>query len=309
MDISYDAGKDKEPTDYQNIEECFSVAVDVVETAFENYENPAIMWTGGKDSTLTLYIVQQVAEDNGYELPKAIFIDHHQHFEEVHNFVERWSETIGMEVIYASNDDVAKCAEKPNDEIQVENLNERNRNEVREVLGYQDETFPFLLDTEVGNHLLKTVPFHQVVQENEFDAVFSGVRWDEQEARSDETFFSPRKNEDKYPPHDRVHPILPFTEERLWDAMWNFVVPDYVESYPKGYVPDGKDDLPKNLEPRDLPVSLKYFDGYRSLGSEVSTDKNTNTPAWKQDLDTEERAGRAQDKEGVMERLRDLGYM
>ena len=48
----------------------------------------------------------------------------------------------------------------------------------------------------------------------------------------------------------------------------------------------------------------------RSLGSEVSTEKTTEEPAWLQNLeDTTERAGRAQDKEDLMERLRDLGYM
>jgi phosphoadenosine phosphosulfate reductase len=82
------------------------------------------------------------------------------------------------------------------------------------------------------------------------------VRWDEQSARADETFFSPRHDAEKYPPHDRVHPILQFDGRALWDAMWGYVVPESVE-----------------------------------------------------DLDgTTEREGRAQNKEGLMERLRDLGY-
>ena len=42
----------------------------------------------------------------------------------------------------------------------------------------------------------------------------------------------------------------------------------------------------------------------------MSTEKTTAEPAWLQDLEgTTERAGRAQDKEDLMERLRDLGYM
>ena len=60
----------------------------------------------------------------------------------------------------------------------------------------------------------------------------------------------------------------------------------------------------------DIPVSPKYFAGFRSLGSEVSTEKSDEDPAWLQDIEnTTERAGRAQDKEDLMERLRDLGYM
>ncbi|MFB6185087.1 MAG: nodulation protein, partial [Haloarculaceae archaeon] len=116
---------------------------------------------------------------------------------------------------------------------------------------------------------------------------------------------------DIYPPHDRIQPILQFEERAVWDTFWNFVVPDTVEGYPDdGYVPQGQDDLPNDLTKDDVPVSPKYFAGFRSLGSEVSTDRAAEEPAWLQDLeDTTERAGRAQDKEDLMERLRDLGYM
>lgn len=309
MNVNYDAGKDESVQDYQSLDVCLQKAVEVTRTAFEEYDNPAIMWTGGKDSTLTLYVVNKVAEEYGYELPPAIFIDHFQHFDDLYNFVDNWSEKFDMEVIMASNDDVGGLVNEPNDDVRVQDLNDSNRSEVRDRLGYEEDTFPFLLDTEVGNHLLKTVPFHDAVENNNFDAVFSGVRWDEQEARADETFFSPRQDKSKFPPHDRIHPILQFSEERVWKATWDLVVPAYVDDYPTGHVPDSKTDLPSNVDLQDLPVSPKYFDGYRSLGSEVSTDKNSSDPAWLQDLDTEERAGRAQDKEGVMERLRDLGYM
>lgn len=309
MTIDHNDGDDESPADYQTLDDCLQKAVEVTRTAFEEYDNPAIMWTGGKDSTLTLYVVNQVAEEYGYELPPAIFIDHFQHFDDLYSFVDNWSDRFDMEVIMARNSDVNRLADSPNDNVRVSDLNDSNQQEVRENLGYEEDTFPFLLDTEVGNHLLKTVPFHDVVEERGFDAVFSGVRWDEQEARASETFFSPRQDEEMFPPHDRVHPILPFTEQRVWDATWKLVVPDYVEEYPAGHVPGDKEDLPEGVELEDLPVSPKYFDGYRSLGSEVSTDKNSDEPAWLQDLDTEERAGRAQDKEGVMERLRELGYM
>ena len=93
--------------------------------------------------------------------------------------------------------------------------------------------------------------------------------------------------------------------------MWNYVVPDTVEDFPaSGYVPQGYDDLPNGLTIDDIPVSPKYFEGFRSLGSEVSTKRSESDPAWLQNLEaTTERAGRAQDKEDLMGRLRDLGYM
>ncbi|MFB6076967.1 MAG: phosphoadenosine phosphosulfate reductase family protein, partial [Candidatus Nanohaloarchaea archaeon] len=83
----------------------------------------------------------------------------------------------------------------------------RNRDEVERLSQDYDEV-PWLMDTEAGNHLLKTVAMDELLETEGIDAVINGVRWDEQEARSDETFLSPRED----PDHVRVHPILPFTE-------------------------------------------------------------------------------------------------
>jgi len=108
---------------------------------------------------------------------------------------------------------------------------------VRDILEYEEDTFPFLLDTYVGNHLLKTVALNDALEEYGIDGVISGVRWDEQEARADETFFSPRHDPDLFPPHDRIQPILQFDEADVWDVFWNYVVPDSVAAFPNdGYV-------------------------------------------------------------------------
>jgi len=315
LDVDYADGEGEAPDDYPRLRAKIEKAVEVTRRGLEAYENPAVMWTGGKDSTLTLYFVKEVAEEYGLEKPSAIFIDHYQHFDDLLEFVERWSERWGFAVSYARNEDVGRYVEshglEPGDEIEVAALSEHNRHHVREILEYEEDTFPFLLDTYVGNHLLKTVALNDALEADGVDGIFSGIRWDEQEARADETFFSPRHDPDIYPPHDRIQPILQFDEAAVWDAFWHYVVPDAVAGYPEeGYVPQSFDDLPAGVEMDDVPVSPKYFRGYRSLGSEVSTDRAADDPAWLQDLDnTTERAGRAQDKEDLMERLRDLGYM
>jgi len=174
-------------------------------------------------------------------------------------------------------------------------LNEQNQHHIRDILEYEEDTFPFLLDTYVGNHLLKTVALNNALEAYDIDGVISGVRWDEQEARADETFFSPRHDPDLFPPHDRIQPILQFAEADVWEAFWNYVVPDTVEAFPdEGYIPQADDDLPEGVAQEDVPISPKYFAGFRSLGSEVSTEKTTEEPAWLQNLeDTTERAGRA----------------
>jgi phosphoadenosine phosphosulfate reductase len=83
-----------------------------------------------------------------------------------------------------------------------------------------------------------------------------------------------------------------------------------VDDYPAGHVPTGVDDLPAGIDADDLPVSPKYWEGFRSLGTESGSAKSSDDPAWLQDFGAvAERAGRAQDKEDLMGRLRDLGYM
>jgi len=315
LEVDYAAGEGEGPETYPHLQEKIERAIEVTKIGLEQYQNPAVMWTGGKDSTLALYFVKEVAEEYGFEKPPAMFIDHYQHFPDLLEFVEHWASEWEFDVIYARNDDVGEYVEthdlEPGDDIEIEALSAHNRHHVREILEYEEDTFPFLLDTYVGNHLLKTVALNDALEAHDVDGIFSGIRWDEQAARADETFFSPRHDPDIYPPHDRVQPILQFDEAAVWDAFWHYVVPDTVEGYPdEGYVPQSADDLPDGVTHADVPVSPKYFSGFRSLGSEVSTDRADDEPAWLQDLDnTTERAGRAQDKEDLMERLRDLGYM
>jgi phosphoadenosine phosphosulfate reductase len=315
LDVDYDDGEGEDPEDYPTIEDKIEKAIEVTKTGLEQYENPAVMWTGGKDSTLTLYFVKEVADRFDLEVPPVLFIDHYQHFDELHGFVEHWAEEWDLEVVYAHNEDIGAYVEKeslePGDDIEIDELSEHNQHHVREILEYEEDTFPFLLDTYVGNHLLKTVALNDTLEEYGIDGILSGIRWDEQESRANETFFSPRHDPDIYPPHDRIQSILQFEEADVWEAFWNFVVPETVEAYPEeGYVPQSDDDLPEGVSQEDIPVSPKYFAGFRSLGSEISTDKAAEEPAWLQDLEgTTERAGRAQDKEDRMARLRDLGYM
>ncbi len=315
VDVDYTAGEGEDPEDYPTVEDKIEKAIEVTRTGLEEYENPVVMWTGGKDSTLTLYFIKEVAEQFGFEVPPAVFIDHFQHFDEIHDFVEHWADEWDLDLIYARNEDIGSYVEEhdlePGDDIPVAELSEHNQRHVREILEFEEETFPFLLDTYVGNHLLKTVALNDTIEEHDVDGILSGVRWDEQEARADETFFSPRHDPDIYPPHDRIQPILQFEESAVWETFWQYAIPETVEDFPDdGYIPESADDLPNDLTQEKIPVSPKYFAGFRSLGSQVSTDKSAEEPAWLQDMaNTTERAGRAQDKEDLMERLRDLGYM
>lgn len=252
---------------------------EVIKQAFEKYDSDkiALAWTGGKDSTVLLWMVKEVCKENGYKLPKCMFINEGHVFEEVRDFVKKYQAKWSLDVDEVKNNDVLKQVDKVGELVKVSELNERNRKEIKK-LDFGKEEFPFEPESYVGNHLMKTVAMNVYLEKMGFKALITGIRWDEQPARSKETFFSPRKE----PDHVRVQPILHFTERDVWDTTFKF----------------------------DIPFNKLYEKGYRSLGAKGTTRKVSDKPAWEQDLEkTTEREGRRQDKEGIMKRLRDLGYM
>ena len=315
VDVDYSDGVGETPESYPGLPQKMEKATEVTRTALETYRNPVLLWTGGKDSTLALYIALEVSRQFELDPPTALFIDHLQHFEETLTFVDTWAKRWGVELMIVTNENVRRYVAEhelePGDDVPVNALDETSQRHIRETLEYEEETFPFVLDTYVGSHLLKTVALNDALETYGFDGVLSGVRWSEQEARAEETFFSPRHDGAHHPPHDRIHPLLPFDEQSVWDALWRVVVPDTVEGYPEtGHAPQGPADIPEGVSMSDIPVSPLYFAGFRSVGGEVSTQKQDDTPAWVQNFETTpEREGRAQDKEQLMEQLRDLGYM
>jgi phosphoadenosine phosphosulfate reductase len=164
----------------------------------------------------------------------------------------------------------------------VKDLNERNQAELKRI-DFKETNFPFEAESYAGNHLMKTVVFNQWLERNKIKAVFQGLRWDEHPARFDDTYFEYKTAEYLIPEHTRIKPILHFCEKDLWDTYAAF----------------------------NIPYCTLYEKGYRSLGAKTTSLISVEgVPAWEQDLEnTEERAGRRQDKEKAMDRLRKLGYM
>ena len=62
---------------------------EVVKEAFEKFDpaSCAITWTGGKDSTLQLWIIRQVCVEYNIDLPKVMTIDEGDAFSEIHTYV------------------------------------------------------------------------------------------------------------------------------------------------------------------------------------------------------------------------------
>lgn len=196
----------------------------------------AIAWTGGKDSTALLHLIREVFG----EIPfPVMFNDSTMEFEEIYQFIDKLEKEWRLNLI--------------------------------RILHSEEELKQFdkSIDIEEKKKLvrmMKISAINKALEEQGFTAFMVGIRWDEHEARSKEKYFSKR------PGHVRIHPILHFTEEDVWEYIRKFKVP---------YV-------------------CLYDQGYRSLGEKPFT-----KPA---DAKGGERSGRDYDKEKVMQRLRALGY-
>ena len=252
-----------------------NIAEQVVSEAYTRFSRFAIVFSGGKDSTVMLDLIKRYTVKNNLPMPPALFIDHGMHFLETWDFLEIAKKFWKINIIIAKNEDV--LSNVSNDSILVEKLNDDNKNELR-LLNYFNEVVPYSLHTEVANHLLKTVAMNRAIEENRFEALFMGVRWDENDAGSTEVFLSPCEK----PFHYRLHPILTLTERDIWDYIIQ----------------------------NDLPKHPLYEKGFRSINGKEDSVPLSKIPAWEQVLSsTSKRAGRPQDKEGMMETLRKLGYM
>jgi phosphoadenosine phosphosulfate reductase len=257
----------------------------IIREAFDKFkqEEVGVTWTGGKDSGLTLWCIRQVCQGKGIPLPKTMIIGEGDEFEEIEEFVDRIKKDWDVPLEVCRNEDVLKAANyNLNAPVKVKGLNERNRAELKRI-GFDEEEFPFEAESYAGNHLMKTVVFNEFLERNKIKGIFQGLRWDEHPARFDDGYFEYKEATHLVPEHTRVRPILHFTEKDLWDTYAAF----------------------------KIPYCVLYERGYRSLGAKTTSLISVEgVPAWKQDLEnTEERAGRRQDKEKAMDRMRKLGYM
>jgi phosphoadenosine phosphosulfate reductase len=99
-----------------------------------------------------------------------------------------------------------------------------------------------------------------VIDDHGFDGVLVPDRGDE--VSPDDSFFTPAR--DGTVTYDRVRPLLPFDEAAARNATWAFVVPDTVDAFPAGYVPERADDLPEGVDLTDVPVAPTALDAGRS---------------------------------------------
>lgn len=260
----------------------------IIREAYAEFENPAVLWSTGKDSTTVLWLCRK-AFFGTIPFP-VIHIDTGYKFKQMYAFRDRIAAEWGMDLIVA-------------------------RNEAALTAGMGPTNGKFECCTS-----LKTEALMQCLDTHGFDALLLAIRRDEHGIRAKERVFSPRDKEfrwnykdqplemwDQYQAHNqgerecgeslhtRVHPILHWRELDVWE---------YIK------------------QEKSIPVNPMYFavggKRYRSLGCEPCTFPIESNAATIDEIVEElrttkiaERSGRAQDKEKIfmMQKLRALGYM
>ena len=252
----------------------------ILREAYKHFDRLGMLWSIGKDSTVLLWLARKaffghcpiplVHLDTSYKIPEMI----------------QWRDEItrawGLNLVVAQNRAALDSGMNPS------------------------------LGRLTCCTALKTEALNQVLAERGYNGILVGVRSDEEGTRAKERYFSPRDQNNDWdfrdqPPelwdqfkvrfapgtHVRIHPLLDWTELDIWE---------YIQA-------------------EDIPVTPLYFERgagtrYRSLGCAPCTapipSRATNVAEILVELRATkdaERAGRAQDADRGMERLRKDGYM
>lgn len=287
----------KPEVDLKELEE---KSIFIIREAKARFKNPAVMWSTGKDSTCMLALIRRAFYE-GVPFP-VVHLDTSFKFEEIYEFRNRLAKEWNLDLIVGKNEEVLKRGMSPRTASKFDCC-----------------------------MALKTEALKQVLREHEFDALIMSIRRDEHAMRNIERYFSPRDKEFKW------HIVRPKTKEEMKTGDAPFISEQEVELWDLYQTDFGSDcshvrvhpilhwtelDVWRFLKQEGIPVNPLYFsvggERYRSLGCMPCTN-STKSDAMTIDeiidelktTDTEERAGRAQDKEDgeVFRRLRALGYM
>jgi sulfate adenylyltransferase subunit 2 len=191
-----------------HLKELESEAIFVIREVFAQFENPAILFSGGKDSIVLTHLARKAFYPAKVPFP-LVHIDTGHNFPETMAFRDNLVKELGVKLIVGS-------VQKSIDQGRVRE--EKGKNASRNAL--QTTT---LLDT---------------IEENQIDAAMGGARRDEEKARAKERFFSHRDDFGQWDPknqrpelwnlfngkknqgeHFRVFPISNWTEMDVWQYI------------------------------------------------------------------------------------------
>lgn len=293
-----------------HLKELEAEAVFVIREVVAQFERPALLFSGGKDSIILSHLAKKAFYPSKIPFP-LIHIDTGHNFPETLAFRDQLVEQLGVQLIVGS----------------VQESIDTGR--VREETG-----------VNASRNALQTVTLLDTLEKHKIDAAMGGARRDEEKARAKERFFSHRDEFGQWDPknqrpelwnlfngkkqigeHFRVFPISNWTEMDVWQyiKLENIALPTLYFSHERDcVVRDGvilahseylqlrpEEEITKKIiryrTCGDMPITgavESYADDLDKIIAEVATTRTT------------ERGSRADDKRGetAMEDRKKNGY-
>ncbi len=293
-----------------NFEELEAESIYVIREVAAQFERPALLFSGGKDSIVVTHLARKAFYPAKIPFP-LVHIDTGHNFPETIEFRDRLMKEIGANLIVGS-------VQQSIDE-----------GKVKEETGFY-----------ASRNALQTVTLLDTIEEHKFDACMGGARRDEEKARAKERFFSHRDDFGQWDPknqrpelwnlfngkksmgeHFRVFPISNWTEMDIWQYIKaeKIEIPSIYFTHKRQVIErDGSllaDCEHLNLKPTEKPVEMQVR--FRTIGDMTCTGAVLSNASTIDDIIDEvsaaretERGTRADDKrsETAMEDRKKQGY-
>ncbi|PIQ63845.1 MAG: sulfate adenylyltransferase subunit CysD [Bacteroidetes bacterium CG12_big_fil_rev_8_21_14_0_65_60_17] len=286
-------------------------AIHIMREVAASFENPVMMYSIGKDSSVMLHLARKAFYPGRIPFP-LLHVDTTWKFREMIAFRDRITKEHDLDLIVHTNED-----------------------------GVRENISPFTHGSAYHTDVMKTQALKQALNKYKFDAAFGGARRDEEKSRAKERVFSFRTAQHRWDPKNqrpelwniyntrvhagesiRVFPISNWTELDIWQYLYQEeieIVPLYfaarrpvVRRFDQWILVDD-DRLP--LEPGEEPemkmVRFRTLGCYPLTAAVEST--ATTLPEIVQEMlvaRTSEREGRIIDfdQSGSMEKKKQEGY-
>ena len=293
-----------------HLQELESEAIYVMREVASQFENPALLFSGGKDSIIVAHMARKAFWPAKIPFP-LVHVDTGHNFPETITFRDQYIKDIGATLIVGS-------VQKSIDE-----------GKVIEEKGYS-----------ASRNVLQTVTLLDTIEKFKFDCAIGGARRDEEKARAKERFFSHRDEFGQWDPknqrpelwnifngkknigeHFRVFPISNWTEM----DVWQYILKEKIQ-IPSIYLAHERDVFIRDgvimsttdfIQQRETEPTMRMKVRFRTIGDATCTgavESNADTIAKVIEevaaARTTERGTRSDDKrsEAAMEDRKKEGY-
>jgi sulfate adenylyltransferase subunit 2 len=197
-----------------HLQELESEAIYVIREVVAQFERPALLFSGGKDSIVLAYLSRKAFYPARIPFP-LVHIDTGHNFPETMEYRDWLVKELGVQLVVGS----------------VQESIDKGR--AKEETGYH-----------ASRNALQTVTLLDTIEQHKFDAAMGGARRDEEKARAKERFFSHRDEFGQWDPknqrpelwnifngrkntgeHFRVFPISNWTEMDVWQYLYTENIP------------------------------------------------------------------------------------